>query len=94
LVTYEARGAGAVLMVSDAAGAMCEHLKDGMIHAAGDVAELTGQFDVVNRDRNLLRELRGNSLAGLTELTWGAAGRCLADLYRGVIASRRLNPSN
>lgn len=94
LVTYEARGAGCVLMVSDAAGAVCEHLKDGMIHAAGDVAELTRHFDVLNRDRNLLANLREKSLAGLPELTWGAAGRCLADLYRGVIASRRLNPSH
>jgi glycosyltransferase involved in cell wall biosynthesis len=89
LVTYEARGAGCVLMVSDAAGAVCEHRKDGLIHATGDVAELTRQFDEVQRDRAFLATLRDQSLAGLPELTWSAAGVHLADLYRAVVAKRR-----
>ena len=91
LVTYEARGAGCVLIVSDAAGAVCEHRTDGMIHAAGNAAELSAHFAEVDRDRQFLHQLRARSIDGLDGLTWRSAGRRLADVYREAIASPRSN---
>ena len=93
LVTYEARGAGCVLMVSDAAGAVCDHRKDGMIHAVGNVSQLTDHFTEVDRDRPFLNQLRARSIGGLDGLTWRAAGLRLADVYREAIASYRQSPT-
>lgn len=87
LVTYEARGAGCVLLVSDAAGAVCEHLTDAMVHPMGNTAELARHIDTLHRDRQLLARLRQNSLATLEDLTWQAAGRRLASVYRQAISS-------
>ena len=42
LVTSEARGSGCVLLVSDAAGAICQHGVNALVHAAGDVETLSG----------------------------------------------------
>lgn len=85
LVTYEARGAGCVLLVSDAAGAVCEHGVDALVHAAGDPAALTGHLDALHRDRPQLATLRQHSIAGLPGLTWSSAGSHLAEVYREAI---------
>jgi len=84
LVTYEARGSGCVLLVSDASGAMCEHMKNGLIHPSRDVEALTGHIRQLDSDRMLLAKLRDESLSGLDGLTWAEAGRKLADVYRDV----------
>lgn len=89
LVTYEARGAGCVLLVSDASGAVCTHLEDGLIHPARDVGTLREHLDLVAGDRRLLARLRENSLAGATDLTWASAGEHLLDVYRSVLPSSR-----
>jgi glycosyltransferase involved in cell wall biosynthesis len=86
VVTYEAQGAGCVLVVSDAAGARCEHLRQGLIHAAGDVETLTGHLRLLDSDRGLLARLRDETLAGRDELTWEAASRRLVELYATVAA--------
>jgi len=86
LVTYEARGSGCVLLVSDAAGARCRHLEDGLVHRSGQVDELTQHIRILDQNRCLLRALRDRSIQGLGELTWTAAGKSLADAYRAVIA--------
>ena len=44
LVTYEARACGCVLLVSEAAGAVCENGVDGLVHVPGDVDALTRQL--------------------------------------------------
>lgn len=85
LVTYEARGAGCVLMVSDASGAVCEHMRNGLIHPMRDVETLRGQLDMVATDRSLLSRLREESLAGVADLTWESAGKHLLDVYRSVV---------
>lgn len=92
LVTYEARGAGCVLLVSDAAGAMCEHLKDALVHPSGDMAELARHIDTLNRDRHLLARLRQNSIETLDDLSWEAAGKRLATVYRQAISSYLTTP--
>ena len=84
LVTYEARGSGCVLLVSDASGAVCEHMQNGLIHASRDVAALTEHIRLLDTDRTLLTRLRGSSLTDLDKLTWDEAGRKLADVYREV----------
>jgi glycosyltransferase involved in cell wall biosynthesis len=84
LVTYEARGSGCVLLVSDASGAVCEHMKDGLVHPLRNVEELTAHIRLLDSDRALWERLRTASVAGLDQLTWDEAGRRLAEVYRSV----------
>jgi D-inositol-3-phosphate glycosyltransferase len=92
LVTYEAQAAGCALLVSDAAGAACQHLEEGLLHTPGDVATLTEHLRRVDRDRQFLAELRSRALANSAGLTWAAAGERLADAYReGVERFRMMN---
>jgi D-inositol-3-phosphate glycosyltransferase len=81
LVTYEAQAAGCALLVSDAAGAVCEHQREGLVHTAGDVAALTSHVRTVDGDRQLLDDLRRAALANARRLTWAAAGEKLALAY-------------
>jgi glycosyltransferase involved in cell wall biosynthesis len=85
LVTYEARACGCVLLVSAAAGAVCEHNNNALVHKPGDVAALRGHIDMLASDRALFRTLQANSLAGLGELTWESAGRVLAGIYKRLL---------
>ncbi len=87
LVTYEARGCGCVLLVSDAAGAVCTHSVDALVHQVGDVETLSRQLTALHNDRGLLRRLRAASLATLNEITWRAAGRRLLEVYESVLDS-------
>lgn len=82
LVTYEARASGCVLLVSNAAGAPCTHLQDALVHPARDVATLTRQLTLLDRDRPLLARLRAASLATVDEISWSAAGETLLSTYR------------
>jgi glycosyltransferase involved in cell wall biosynthesis len=86
LVTYEARGSGCVLLVSDATGAICAHMKTGLVHRAGDVAALTQHITMLHEDRGLLEKLRAASIGSAHEVTWTAAGARLLQAYRDVIA--------
>jgi glycosyltransferase involved in cell wall biosynthesis len=85
LVTSEARGSGCVLLVSSAAGAVCKHGHDSLVHRVGDVEALAGHLDMLHADRGLLRRLRERSLAGTPGLTWTAAGVRLLDVYRETL---------
>lgn len=85
LVTYEARGSGCVLLVSDAAGAVCQHMENALVHPAGEATELTKHMDMIHQDRNLLFKLRESSLAGAADITWNAAGRKLLQVYRASV---------
>lgn len=92
LVTYEARGAGCVLAVSDATGAVATHMVDALVHSARDVGALTQHLTLLHQDRALLHGLRSASLAGRDQLTWAGAGRHLASIYKSIVA-RRASPS-
>ena len=81
LVTYEAQASGCVLVVSDAAGALCRHLEQGLVHPAGDVATLTEHLRMLDRDRALLARLRAATLARRDELTWSRAAERLVQIY-------------
>ena len=89
LVTSEARGSGCVLLVSEAAGAICRHMENALVHRVGDVAALTQHFTMLHEDRALLGKLRAASLATVSELTWETAGVTLLDVYRETIAAHR-----
>lgn len=84
LVTYEARASGCVLLVSEAAGAVCGHMKDAMVHKVGDYQALTRHISLMDQDRTLLRRLRSNSLATACDISWDAAGICLSRIYSSV----------
>jgi glycosyltransferase involved in cell wall biosynthesis len=89
LVTSEARGSGCVLIISEAAGAICRHMENALVHKVGDVSALTQHITLLHEDRAALERLRAASLATVSELTWTAAGRILLDVYRETIAAHR-----
>jgi len=89
LVTYEARGCGCVLLVSGAAGAVCRHMDNSLVHTVGDVQTLTQQLNMLDEDRALLARLRTSSLSTVHELTWTAAGERLLNVYRETIEMHR-----
>jgi glycosyltransferase involved in cell wall biosynthesis len=84
IVTYEAQASGCVLVVSDATGARVDHMRQGLVHRAGDVDTLTVHVRQLNEDRDLLRELRRATIAARNELTWDRAGEELAGIYAAV----------
>jgi glycosyltransferase involved in cell wall biosynthesis len=87
LVTSEARGSGCVLLVSEAAGAICRHMETGLMHRVGDVAALAQHITMLHEDRALLERLRVGSLKAIPEITWTAAGVKLLQVYRETIAA-------
>ena len=87
LVTSEARGSGCVLLVSEAAGAICEHMENALVHRVGDVSTLTQHINLLQEDRKLLQRLRADSLRRVPEITWTAAGVRLLEVYRETIAT-------
>jgi glycosyltransferase involved in cell wall biosynthesis len=91
LVTLEARGSGCVLLVSDAAGAICEHMENGLVHPVGDVNTLTQHLTLLAENRTLLERLRAASLRTVREITWDAAGIKLLKVYREIIEENRSN---
>ena len=89
LVTYDARGCGCVLLVSDASGAVCRHGENALVHPAGEVKTLAQHLSMLNEDRALLQRLRNSSLNSVKEITWTAAGAKLLQIYRDLLARRR-----
>lgn len=86
LVTSEGRGSGCVLVVSEAAGAICTHMQNALVHKVGDVDQLTSHLDLLDQDRGLLEKLRSASLSTIHEITWSAAGQRLLAVYQEAIA--------
>lgn len=89
LVTSEALGSGAVPVVSDAAGAVCEHGVNGLVHAVGDVDALASHFTALHSDRALLARLRAACLRTAPDYTWAKAGERLVTVYEETIADAR-----
>lgn len=89
LVTSEARASGCVLLVSDAAGAICRHMENALVHRTGDVDQLTEQLALLDANRDLLARLRNASLNTVNEITWAAAGCRLLAAYQETIATYR-----
>jgi len=85
-VTYEAQASGCALLVSDATGARCTHMEQGLVHEAGDLSTLVEHLRLVDGDRELLTRLRSNAVASRPNLTWEYSAREIAGLYREVTA--------
>jgi glycosyltransferase involved in cell wall biosynthesis len=88
LATSEARGCGCVLLVSEAAGAICKHMENALIHSVGDVETLCHHITLLHEDRTLLEKLRTNSLDSAHEASWSAAGRRLLKVYGEVVDTK------
>jgi glycosyltransferase involved in cell wall biosynthesis len=88
LVTYDARVSGCVLLVSDASGAVCEHMENALVHSVGDVKSLTAHFTMLDQNRSQLEKLRICSLRTANELTWNAAGEKMLQTYRAILTKR------
>lgn len=81
LVTSEARGCGCVLLVSDAAGAICQHNVNALIHPSGNVDILRQHLDMLDKNSKLLQVLRTASLITAKDSTWDTAGHVLRGAY-------------
>jgi D-inositol-3-phosphate glycosyltransferase len=86
LVTSEARGSGCVLLVSEAAGAICKHMETGLVHRIGDVSTLAKHITLLHENRTFLAGVRAKSLSTLSEITWRTAGVRLFQVYFETIA--------
>jgi glycosyltransferase involved in cell wall biosynthesis len=89
LVTSEARGSGCVILVSEASGAICQHMENALVHSVGDVETLAGHITRLHEDRAFLAQLRVSSLRTVHEITWTAAGVKLLQAYRDTLALKR-----
>ena len=87
LVNYDARGCGCVLLVSDASGAVCQHMENALVHSVGDAKTLAEHLTMLDKDRVLLERLRASSLSTANELTWSAAGTKLFHEYHRILAA-------
>ncbi len=85
LATYEGRACGAVLLASHASGAVCEHQVNALVHEAGNIQMLKEQIELLANNSNYLKQLRGNSLETLNELSWDHASNLLYNIYREVL---------
>jgi len=89
LVTSEARGSGCILLVSEAAGAICKHMENALVHRVGDVKTLAKHITMLHNDRAFLEKLRAASQRTIQELTWKAAGDKLLSAYKGIMEECR-----
>lgn len=85
LVCVEAMATGCVPLVSDACTDLCQHGRNALVHAVGDVGELSAQFTRLASTPQELARLREGALATAPSVTWDAAGRRLRDVYREVV---------
>jgi len=85
LVTSEARGSGCVLLVSEAAGALCTHMENALVHKVGDVEQLTSHLNLLDQDPGMLERLRAESLRTIDQITWSAAGNRLYQVYQQAL---------
>jgi len=88
LATYEARGSGCVLLVSDASGAVCKDSENAFVHSVGDVPALARHLNTLDEDRALLMKMRAASLSTINEITWEAAGVKLVQVYRDAMNAK------
>lgn len=86
LVCTEAMGSGCVPLVSTACTDVCRHLENALVHDVGDIETLTEHITMLHENRALLNRLRAAGLAGVSALTWTAAGRKLLDVYRDTVS--------
>ena len=85
LVTYEAMACGCTILVSDASGAHAEHMKNCLIHKAGNVDELVKHIDLIHQDRKFLENLKMNSMNNSKNLSWSKSALLLSNIYHSSL---------
>jgi glycosyltransferase involved in cell wall biosynthesis len=90
-VCTEAMSSGCVPLVSEACTEICRHMENALVHRVGDIKALEQHITMLDEDRVLLERLRATSLRMVPEITWGAAGIRLLQVYRDVIESFRVS---
>lgn len=85
LVCTEAMASGCVPLVSEACTDLCRHGDNGLVHRVGDVDSLTQQICLLDENRSYLKQLRDSGLKLAPQITWTAAGKSLASVYRQVV---------
>ncbi len=90
LVTWDGRGCGCVLLVSDSTGAPCTHMENALVHKAGDVDTLTQHITMLHEDPGLLARLRTTSLETTGNMTWSQAGVSLLQTYREILVNKTI----
>lgn len=86
LVCIEAMASGCVPLVSDAGAGVCQHMQNALVHRVGDVDSLKQHIDLLDKNRNMLQELRVTGVRIRNSFTWKAAGSRLLEVYRETIA--------
>ena len=87
LVVVEAMASGCVPLISRACTEVVIDGRQGFVHEVADTDALTQQLDLLDRDRELLEQLRDESLRSAPEHTWNRAGERLASAYAEAIAA-------
>jgi len=93
LVLAEAVGCGCVPLASEACAEICQHMTTGLTHRVGDVETLAQQITMLHENRELLKELRAESIEAAKGVTWTAAGRVLFDAYRQTLEELGKSPA-
>jgi glycosyltransferase involved in cell wall biosynthesis len=81
LITTEAMACGNVLIVSDATGAQCEHMVEGLVHRPGDLNTITEHLNLLSDNNVLLKKMKKNCLEKSKKLTWEHAVNKLVSIY-------------
>ncbi|MEM8873791.1 MAG: glycosyltransferase family 4 protein [Planctomycetota bacterium] len=84
IVTYEARAAGCGLVVSEAAGARCDHEVHGLVHPVGDVDALTAHLRMLINQPDTADALIAESTRTGHRWNWFNAGTELAAVLRSM----------
>jgi glycosyltransferase involved in cell wall biosynthesis len=85
LVTYEARAAGCLLLVSNATGAYCKNNQHGFVHDAGDAEQLTSQLAYLDRNREEIARLCVGAISEIDEYSWSAVAARIEKIYRDKV---------
>lgn len=88
LVTYEARGAGCVVLASTACGACGQSGEGLLLHQPGDVETLARQLETLAHDRSMYLHIREKGKLLSKSLTWEQAGRHLASTYQRLLENK------
>jgi hypothetical protein len=69
-------------------------METAMVHRVGDIEMIEKHITMLDSDRALLERLRATALRMVPEITWGAAGIKLLQVYRDVIESKERYKAN
>lgn len=87
LVCVDSIASGCVPLVSNTGTELCVHERNSLVHTVGDVESIREHITSLDQDRDRLAQLRAGCLASAPNLTWGAAGHRLLEVYEEIAAA-------